>query len=101
MNAMSAMEVTRTTLLLGAFVLLAGAYAVLFTRGRITGNPRYLKAGYFLYGLQWVTALFLVLQTPLAPGWKLLILGSCIASMAIPHFTWMFLEKMHRQEANT
>ncbi|MFM9969358.1 MAG: hypothetical protein ACKVQK_13290 [Burkholderiales bacterium] len=100
MNAMGAMELTRTTLLLGAFVLLAGAYAVLFTRGRVTGNPRYLKVGYFFHALQWVATLFLLLQTPLDVGWKLLILGSCIASVAIPHFTWIFLEKMHRQEVN-
>jgi hypothetical protein len=90
------MNVIETSLLLGVFALLAGAYAVLYSLGRLRGSQRLVTASYVCYASQWIVAAALFVSPALALGWRLLILASCLACLRIPHMTWSYLELTHR-----
>jgi hypothetical protein len=94
---MSASDLMYASLLLGAFALLAGGYGVLYTWGRMRGNTAAIHAAYLCYALQSVVSLAIVLATPLAMGWKLLVAASCLASLKIPPLTWRYLESIHTE----
>ena len=92
---------TLTTLSLGVFLLLAGAYATLFALANLSGKIRYLEFGYYLHCLQWVVAILIATFTPLGAGWKLLVLSSCFLSLKVPSLAWSLLERIHNKEART
>ncbi|MGD0291976.1 MAG: hypothetical protein ABSC63_20400 [Candidatus Binataceae bacterium] len=87
-----------TALLLGAFVLLAGVYGLLYSLGVLLERPPLKSAGYFFYLLHFLLMLTIVFATPLGPWWKLLIAASAIAYLAIPPLTWRHLRRIHRNE---
>ena len=84
-----------TSLLLGAFVMLAGCYGFLYTIGLLRGDRMLVQAGWASYGLQCVVTAAIVLATPLALWWKLLIVLSAAAYFFIPPVTWEYLRKIH------
>ena len=84
-----------TALLLGFFVLLAGLYGLLYSIGLLRRNRALVQAGYFSYVLQCFVTLAILALTPLAPGWKLLVLASGLVYFAIPPITWRYLQRIH------
>ena len=87
-----------TALLLGAFVVLAGIYGLLYSLAILLERPSLESAGYLFYLLHFVVMLTIVCATPLGTWWKVLIAGSCIAYLAIPPITWGYLTRIHRDE---
>ncbi len=82
-------------LLLGLYVLLGGGWGLLYALGRIRTSAALRRAATALYGLQLLVALAILASTPLAPGWKGLILASTGAFRAVPPLAWRFLQRIH------
>jgi hypothetical protein len=97
---MSALAILETGLMLGLYVLLAGAWGVLYTLAHFRKTPIFGHSAPAAYGLHALTALIIVLGTPLGPGWKCLIVGSSLIFLAIPPITWRFLQHTHRYEGS-
>ena len=93
---MTALDFVGTALLLGAFVLLAGCYGMLYTVGQIGQRRIWINAGYLCYFFQVVITLLIVLLAPLGMGWQLLIIISCLACFRIPPLAFSYLERTHR-----
>jgi hypothetical protein len=87
-----------TSLSLGFMVLAAGAYALLYGAGRLKRSRGLLLLARLAYGALALDAAGLVVATPLAPVWKLLIAASALAYLGIPPVTWRYLEHTHRHE---
>ena len=90
-----------TALLLGAFVLLAGAYGVLYSLALVFDREQFKLAGYVSYLLHFLVMLTIVIATPLGNWWKVLIAASSIAYVAIPPVTWRHLTRIHRDKERT
>lgn len=84
-----------SALLLGAFVLLGGLYGLLYSVGVLRGSARLGVTGYACWGLQLLVAVSVALFTPLALGWKLLVVISCLVYLRIPPMTWRYLHQLH------
>ena len=95
---MSALAVLETSLLLGLYALLAGAWGLCYALARLRGTPLFRRAAVALYGLHGVAAFAIVFSTPLVPGWKCLIVASSVVFLAIPPITWRFLQHTHANE---
>ena len=87
-----------TSLSLGFMVLAAGAYGLLYGAARFNESRALLIAAGFAYTILALDAAGVVLATPLAPAWKLLIAASALAYLAIPPLTWRYLQYTHRDE---
>jgi hypothetical protein len=87
-----------TSLSLGFMVLAAGAYALLYGAARLKKSRGLLLMARLAYGALALDATGLVMATPLAPAWKLLIAASALAYLGIPPVTWRYLEHTHRHE---
>ena len=87
-----------TSASLGVMVLAAGAYAVLYGAARLTGSRGLLILAGLAYGALALDASALILATPLAPAWKLLVAASALAYLGIPPVTWRYLQRTHRGE---
>ena len=94
---MTAAQMLGTSLLLGAFVLLAGCYGLLYCLGRLRASRGLVRAAAAAYLLQGVTAGLLALS-PLDQWWKGLLLASFVAFGAIPPLTWRVLERLHEPQ---
>jgi hypothetical protein len=95
---MSPEDLIRTSLLLGAFVLLAGLYGLLYSAGLLFNNQGLFVAGQVSFGLQCLVTLAIILMTPLAPWWKLLVVVSSAIYCCIPPVTWRYLQRIHERE---
>jgi uncharacterized membrane protein len=84
-----------SALLLGAFVLLAGLYGLLYSIGVLRGARHLVTAAYGCWALQFLVTLSIVVLTPLEIGWKILIVASCLAYLEIPRLTWRYLRQLH------
>ncbi len=84
-----------SALLLGAFVLLAGLYGLLYSIGALRGSHRLVIAAYACWAVQLLVALSIVALTPLGIGWKLLVAISCLVYLEIPPVTWRYLRQLH------
>jgi hypothetical protein len=93
---MSPVELLETSLLLGAFVLFAGGYGLFYTLARVKRASALDKAAYGCFALLVAVTLGIVALTPLALGWKLLVVASCVAYFKIPPLTWRYLEAAHQ-----
>jgi len=93
----SGTQMLGTSLLLGAFVLLAGCYGLLYCLARLRENRTLARAAFAAYLLQGVTA-GLLASGELDFWWKALLLASFIAYLPIPPLTWRLLENLHRPE---
>jgi hypothetical protein len=87
-----------SALLLGAFVVLAGVYGLLYSLAMLLERPSLKSAGYFFYLAHFIVMLTIVFATPLGAWWKLLIAISSIAYLTIPPITWRYLTRIHRDE---
>ena len=87
-----------TSSLLGFMVVAAGAYALLYGAARFRESRAFLIAAGFAYAVLALDAAGIVLATPLAPAWRLLIAASALAYFAIPPLTWRYLQYTHREE---
>ena len=95
---MTAYAMVGTALLLGAFVLLAGLYGLLYSLAMVLERPRLRPAAFACYALHFGVMAVLVIATPLGGWWKILIVGSCLAYFAIPPITWRYLVSLHREK---
>ncbi|MGH7813183.1 MAG: hypothetical protein ACREQI_04180 [Candidatus Binataceae bacterium] len=84
-----------TAILLGIFVLLAGLFGLLYGLGALREANRMVTAAYGCWVLQLAVAMAIVVLTPLGVGWKILIVASCLAYLAIPRITWRYLQQLH------
>jgi uncharacterized membrane protein YgdD (TMEM256/DUF423 family) len=87
-----------TSALLGFMVVAAGAYALLYGAARFRKSRVLLVAAGLAYAMLALDAAGIVLATPLASPWKLLIAASAFAYFAIPPVTWRYLQYTHREE---
>jgi hypothetical protein len=95
---MSALATLETGLLLGLYALLAGIWGVLWALAQFRQNPIFRRSAAAAYGLHALVALKFILWTPLAFGWKCLIVGSSLIFLALPPMTWRFLQHTHQNE---
>ena len=93
MNALATLE---TGLLLGLYALLAGIWGVLFALAQLREISIFRQSATVAYGLHAITALAIVLWTPLGFGWKCLIVGSSLVFFVMPWMTWRFLQHTHQ-----
>src|SRR5262252_9223280 len=87
-----------TSGLLGFLVLAAGAYALLYGAARFKESRALLIAAGLAYAMLALDATGIVVATPIAPAWKLMIAASALAYLAIPPLTWRYLQFTHREE---
>ena len=87
-----------TSLSLGVMVLAAGVYALLYGAARFKNSRGLLTLAGLAYGVLALDAAGLVVATPLASAWKLLIAASALAYLGIPPVTWWYLQRTHRDE---
>lgn len=92
---MNPYDLLPTAILLGAFVVCAGCYGLLYTLSRLRPRRALTLAAFGSYGLQGIVTVLLLTQTPLAFGWKLFLVISLIAYAGIPPITWRHLERTH------
>ncbi len=95
---MSEIGLLQTALLLGLYVALAGSYGFMYTIARLQDALILLRLAFVLYGLHGLTAIAIVVWTPLQIGWKGLIVASSAGFLAIPPLTWRLLERTHETE---
>jgi hypothetical protein len=93
---MSALAILETGLMLGLYILLAGAWGVLYALAHIRKTPIFGRSAAAAYGMHVFTAFVIVLGAPLGAGWKCLIVGSSLVLLATPPMTWRFLQQIHR-----
>jgi hypothetical protein len=87
-----------TSLSLGVMVLAAGAYALLYGAARLKNSRSLFILAGLAYGVLALDAAGVVLATPLALAWKLMIAASAPAYLRIPPLTWAYLQRTHRDE---
>jgi hypothetical protein len=87
-----------TSLSLGVMVLAAGAYALLYGAARFKDSRSLFILAGLAYGVLALDAAGVVLATPLALAWKLVIAASALAYLRIPPLTWGYLQRTHRDE---
>jgi hypothetical protein len=85
-----------TSIFLGAFVVAAGAYGVLYGLGRARESRALLRAAMLAYGALCAVAVTIMIVAPLGAGWKVLIGASALIYYAIPPVTWRHLNRLHR-----
>lgn len=95
-SAMSAGTFLATSLLLGAFVLCAGVYGLLYGAARLRQSVGLLRAAGLACGVLCLIAAAIVVATPLEADWKALIAASTLVYCAIPPVTWRYLQRTHR-----
>ncbi len=95
---MTGAQMLVTSGLLGAFVLLAFCYGLLYGLGRLRSRRDLLAGGFAAYGLQCIAVAGVLLFTPLLGWWKAFIVLSCAAYAVIPPVTWRYLASLHRLE---
>ena len=82
-------------MLLGLYVLLAGAYGLAYTIAKLRNNFAIELAAYALYGLHVCVMTGVIFWAPIGLGWKALLVASSLAILAIPPVTWRYLEHTH------
>jgi hypothetical protein len=87
-----------TSAALGLMVLAAGAYGLIYGVARFSGSRVLLITAGVAYAVLALDAGGIVVATPLAPAWKLLIAVSALAYLGIPPITWRYLQRTHGEE---
>jgi hypothetical protein len=85
-----------TALMLGALVIAAGAYGLLYCLARLRGSAILDVASRASCVALVALAAAIVALTPLHSGWKALVAASAAAYIAIPPITWRYLNRLHR-----
>lgn len=92
---MTGVRLLETAVLLGLYVLLAGAYGLSYTLARLHNNLGAKYAGYAFYGLHVLVMAGVIIWAPIGAGWKVLLAVSSLAIAGIPPLTWRYLEHTH------
>jgi len=87
-----------TALMLGALVVAAGAYGLLYCVARLYGSLTLRVASRACCVALGVLAAAIVALTPLHYGWKALVVASAAGYLAIPPITWRYLTRLHQGE---
>ena len=95
---MSALATLETGLLLGLYALLAGIWGLLWALAQFRATPIFGRLAAAAYGAHTLAALTIILWTPLALGWKCLIVGSSLVFFALPPMIWRLLQRTHDNE---
>jgi len=95
---MTRLSLLETALLLGVYVTLAGCYGLVYALARLQDVTILRRAAAIVYALHALTAVAIVLWTPLEIVWKGLIVASSVAFFAIPPITWRYLQRSHEAE---
>jgi len=95
---MSALATLETGLLLGLYALLAGIWGLLWALAQFRATPIFGRLAAAAYGAHTLAALTIILWTPLALGWKCLIVASSVVFLVIPPITWRLLQHTHDNE---
>ena len=95
---MREIDLLQTALLLGVYVALAGSYGFVYAISRLQEASILHRISFIVYGLHGLTAIAIIVWTPLQAGWKGLIAASSVAFLAIPPVTWRFLQRTHETE---
>ena len=95
---MNEISLLQTALLLGLYVALAGSYGLVYAIARLNEGSILHPLSFIVYGLHGLTAIAIIVWTPLHAGWKGLIVASSAAFLVIPPITWRFLQRTHETE---
>lgn len=98
---MTPIEVITTAIGLALFVLAGGCYGGLYAAAMLRSSRQLMKAAYACYAAQLVLTALVWTLSPLATGWKVLILVSVIAYAWVPAVTWRYMQILHRNEGQT
>lgn len=92
---MSPAAVLYTAGLCGLLTLAAFAYGGFYAASKLLAKFGMLYGASACYLVVIVLAALIFVSTPLALGWKILIVASALVYMAVPPMTWRFLVKLH------
>lgn len=81
--------------LLGLLALAGGGYGSLYTVSKLQSKYSMFYGAVVCYAAVAALAALIAWSTPLAVGWKILIVASALIYAAVPPMTWRFLVKMH------
>lgn len=95
---MSAEAVLYTAALCGLLTLAAFAYGGFYAASKLWARFHMVYGAGACYFIVAGLAALIFLSTPLALGWKILIVASALVYAAVPPLTWRFLVKMHEPE---
>jgi hypothetical protein len=95
---MNEISLLQAALLLGLYVALAGSYGLVYAIARLNEGSILHWISFIVYGLHGLTAIAIIVWTPLQAGWKGLIVASSAAFLAIPPITWRLLQRTHETE---
>jgi hypothetical protein len=87
-----------TALLLGAYVLLAGAYGIAYCLDRLKANAFFRVSATAAYAMHVIVFVGIAVLSPLAVGWKALLFASTVVICFIPPITYRYLEQTHGAE---
>ncbi len=91
------LHLIETAAALGFYVLFAGCYAIAYASARLLKSRALFAAAAMAYALHVLLGTAIIALSPLAVGWKMLLAASSLAILAIPVFTWRFLERTHAE----
>lgn len=97
---MNAQALLPTAALLGAFILFGGAYGLMYTVGGLRHRRAFVTIAFGLFAAQGLVLLAVLAASPLAVGWKLLLLAAYAAFGFIPPRTLRYLESTHGRHAS-
>lgn len=95
---MSPAALLYTASLMGLLALAGGSYGGFYTVSRLQAKPGLWYAAMACYAAVLVLAALIAGSTPLATGWKILIVVSALIYAAVPPITWRFLVKLHEPQ---
>ena len=90
-----------TGLLLGLYVLLAGAYGCTYGLARFRASAGTRRLAGLFYAMHVGLAAGIVIAEPLGTLWKVFLGASSVAIFFIPRITWRYLERSHADEVRT
>lgn len=95
------LQLLATAPFLGAYVLLAGCYGLLYCFYRLRHASALGLAAAASYALHLAVACGIIVLAPLGVPWKILLGASSLVILIIPPLTWRFLEYTHGTEGDT
>lgn len=95
---MSPAALLYTAGLMGLLALAGGSYGGFYTLSKLRTKAVLWYAALVCYVAVLTFAVLIAGSTPLATGWKILIVVSALVYAAVPPMTWRFLVKMHETQ---
>ncbi|HKT32281.1 MAG TPA: hypothetical protein VJS89_07310 [Gammaproteobacteria bacterium] len=95
---MSPAALLYTAGLMGLLALAGGGYGGFYTLNKLHRKAGLLYAAFTCYAAVLALAVLIAGSTPLAIGWKILIVVSALTYAAVPPATCRFLVKLHEPQ---